>query len=250
MTPLSAFVILFSVLVTAFISGIFGLAGGLILMGVLTALLPVATAMIVHGAVQMVSNGYRAFRLRAFIDWGVAGRYAMGSVLAVGLLFALPWRPDEDTVALLLSSLAIFVWIPRTWVSLDARRPFQAELAGFLAQSLNTLAGVAGPLVQLFFVRTSMSRQQIVSTEAITQAMAHLVKIGFWSVPVITAAGWRAMPPGWLVLAAIPLSMLGTTLGGRVLDRMSDVNFKAAMKWLVTAVCAVMLLRGLGLVQV
>lgn len=249
MSVFSSLVILIAVLVTAFISGIFGLAGGLILMGVLTALMPVATAMIIHGAVQLVSNGYRAFRLRSHINWGVVGRYAIGSVLAVALLFALPWRPDKNAVALMLSSLAIFVWIPRGWINLDARRPFQAELVGFLAQGLNTLAGVAGPLVQLFFVRTDMTRQQIVSTEATTQAMAHLVKICFWSVPVVTAAGWGAMPPAWLILAAIPLSMTGTTLGGKVLDRMNDVNFKAAMKWLVTAVCAVMLLRGLGVIS-
>lgn len=247
MSSVTALVILATVLVTAFISGIFGLAGGLILMAVLTALLPVATAMIIHGAVQMVSNGYRAFRLRRHIHWAVVRRYALGSVLAIALLFTLPWRPDKQAVYLMLSSLAIFVWIPRSWVSLDARKPFQAELVGFFAQALNTLAGVAGPLVQLFFVRTDMTRQQIVATEGTTQAMAHLVKILFWSVPVITAAGWAAMPPAWLILAAIPLSMLGTTFGGKVLDAMNDVNFKRWMKWLVTAVCAVMLLRAAGL---
>ncbi|MFN3314110.1 MAG: TSUP family transporter [Hyphomonas sp.] len=247
MSPLSALVILVAVLVTAFISGIFGLAGGLILMAVLTAFLPLATAMILHGAVQMVSNGYRAFRLRGHIHWPVVGRYAIGSGIAVALLFSLAWRPDVRTVYLLISSIALFVWIPRSWVKLDARRPFQAEIVGVLAQSLNMLAGVAGPLVQLFFVRTDMTRQQIVSTEATTQTLAHLVKIVFWSVPVVTAAGWGAMPPLWLFLAAIPLSMLGTTLGGRILEAMSDVNFKAWMKGLVTAVCGLMLMRGLGL---
>ncbi|MFN4225477.1 MAG: TSUP family transporter [Hyphomonas sp.] len=246
MSSVSALIILAAVLVTAFISGIFGLAGGLILMGVLTALVPLATAMIIHGAVQMVSNGYRAFRLRQHIHWPVVRRYALGSAVAVAVLFALPWRPDKQAVYLMLSSLAIFVWIPRSWITLDARRPFQAELVGLVAQALNTLAGIAGPLVQLFFVRTDMTRQQIVATEGTTQTLAHLVKIIFWSLPVITAAGWRAMPPAWLILMAIPLSMLGTTLGGKVLDAMNDVSFKQAMKWLVTAVCAVMLLRAFG----
>ncbi len=50
-----------TVLVSALISGVFGMAGGLTLMGVLAGMLPVATAMLLHGAVQMVSNGYRAF---------------------------------------------------------------------------------------------------------------------------------------------------------------------------------------------
>ena len=77
MSSVSALVILVTVLVTAFISGIFGMAGGLILMGVLAAMLPVATAMVVHGAVQMVSNGYRAFLWRQYIHWRVFRRYAL-----------------------------------------------------------------------------------------------------------------------------------------------------------------------------
>ena len=35
---------------------------------------------------------------------------------------------------------------------------------------------------------------------------------------------------------AIPLSMLGTVAGGRILDRMSDVNFKSWTRWIVTGI--------------
>jgi uncharacterized membrane protein YfcA len=94
MSSVSALVILVTVLVTAFISGIFGMAGGLILMGVLAAMLPVATAMVVHGAVQMVSNGYRAFLWRQYIDWRVFRRYALAaaSEACVGGAHGHRWR--------------------------------------------------------------------------------------------------------------------------------------------------------------
>ena len=91
-----------------------------------------------------------------------------------------------------------------------------------------------------------MTRHQIVATKAVTQVLAHFVKIIFWSVPVIMASGIKMLPPAWLILAAVPLSMLGTTLGGKVLDRMSDVNFKRGMKYLVTAVGVVLLMRAAG----
>ena len=196
MSPIAAAIILVTVLVTSFISGIFGMAGGIIFMGVLTALVPVATAMMIHGA---------------------------GSVLAVGLLFALSWRPDKQVVYVLLGCVAMLVWLPKAVLDLNIQKRFQAEGAGFIVQSLNTIAGVSGPLLDQFFV-----------------------KIIFWSTPVIAAAGFQALPPWWLILAAAPLSMLGTTFGGRVLDRMSDVNFKRGMKYLVTAIGAVMLLRAAG----
>ena len=45
---------------TSVVSGVFGMAGGLVLLGSLLALLPVATAIAVQGAIQTVANGSRA----------------------------------------------------------------------------------------------------------------------------------------------------------------------------------------------
>ncbi|WP_300390527.1 sulfite exporter TauE/SafE family protein [Henriciella sp.] len=246
MSWISALVILIATLITAFISGIFGMAGGLILMGVLTALLPVATAMIVHGAIQMVSNGWRAFLLRNHIDWRIFARYALGSLVAILLLILLAWRPNKTVVYLLLGITPLMVWVPKSIIDLDIQKRGQAETAGFLVQALNTLAGVAGPLLDLFFVRTGMTRQAIVATKSATQVMAHLVKIAFWSVPVIAAAGITAMPPLWLFALAIPMSMTGTWLGGLVLERMNDVDFKRWMRWLVTLIGCIYLARAAG----
>lgn len=248
MSWIAALVILIATLITAFISGIFGMAGGLILMGVLTAVLPVATAMIVHGAIQMVSNGWRAWLLRGHIDWKVFARYLAGSVVAIILLFLVAWRPDKTMVYLMLGLIPFLVWIPKSLVDLDIQKPGQAEGAAVVVQSLNTLAGVSGPLLDLMFVRTDMTRQAIVATKAVTQVVAHLVKIAFWSVPLLAASGISAMPPVWLLALAIPLSMTGTWLGGLVLERMNDVDFKRWMRWLVTVIGAVYLARAAGLI--
>ena len=246
MSCVPALVILVTVLVTAFISGIFGMAGGLILIGVLAALLPVATAMVVHGAVQMVSNGYRAFLWRQYIDWRVFRRYALGALAGFLVLLAVAWRPEARAVYLFLGLTAMLVWLPKGWLRLDILQRGQAELAGFTVQALNTLGGVAGPLLDIFFVTTEMGRRAIVATKAVTQVLAHLVKIVFWSLPVIAAAGEAAFPPVWFFVLAVPLSMLGTALGGQLLERMSDIDFKRAMKWLVTAIGAAMLLKASG----
>ena len=73
MSAIAAFIILGTTLVTSFISGIFGMAGGIILMAVLVALVSVAMAMIIHGGIQMFANGYRAFLLRVSTAWRVLG---------------------------------------------------------------------------------------------------------------------------------------------------------------------------------
>ena len=75
-------IIAFATFVTSFISGILGMAGGMILMGVLITALPVATAMLLHGITQLAANGWRAWMLRGSIDWRVFRGYAIGSVAA------------------------------------------------------------------------------------------------------------------------------------------------------------------------
>ncbi len=243
-------IVLIATLATATISGVFGMAGGLILMGVLTTYLPVASAMVLHGFIQIISNGSRAFLLRHHIAWPIIARYAIGIGGALMLIALIQWRPTQPLVFIMLGLTAFLVWIPKSWVTIDASRPIQAELCGFLVQTLNIIAGVAGPLLDLFFVKTLLPRQTVVATKAATQVMAHAVKIAFWGFPLIDilskpgALPQTGFPPLWVLAAIIPLSLLGTWAGGRVLDRMTDANFRAWTKYIVTATGAVYLIQG------
>jgi len=150
----------------------------------------------------------------------------------------------------------MLVWIPKAWVDINVERRFQAELCGFLVQTLNTIAGVAGPLLDLFFVKSQLPRQAVVATKAITQVMAHAVKIAFWGWPLLTLLTaptgdtMVGLPPLWVFALVIPLSLAGTWLGGLILDRMTDANFRTWTKWIVTATGAVYLWQGVSLLLV
>jgi uncharacterized protein len=242
-------VLLAATLITAAISGIFGMAGGLLLMGVLAAFTPVATAMVLHGFIQIISNFSRAAFLWRHISWSLVGRYALGIGAALLVIASIAWRPTQPAVFLMLGMTAMLVWIPKKAVEINVERPWQAEVCGFLVQTLNTIAGVAGPLLDLFFVKTLLPRQTVVATKAATQVMAHAVKIAFWGWPLIgilasPEAQDAHFPPLWVFAAVVPLSLAGTWLGGRVLDRMTDVSFREWTKWIVTVTGAVYLARG------
>ena len=249
MTLAAILIVLILSLVTSFVSGIFGMAGGLILMGGLIALpsIGVATAMVIHGVLQFVANGWRAWLLRDAIDWLAFRRYAAGAAVGIGALALVTWQPDKRAVYLLLGLVPLLVWLPRGWLDLDIQVRAHAFGAGVLVQALNTLAGVAGPMLDLFFVRNAMTRQEIVATKAVTQALSHVIKVGFWTVPAVTASGTGGVPPAWFFLLAIPIAMTGTWLGGRVLARLDDGRFKAWVKLLVTVIGGLMLLRAAGL---
>jgi uncharacterized membrane protein YfcA len=245
MPSVVAAIILFSTLVTATLSGVFGMAGGLIMKGVLVTYLPVAISMVMHGFIQIIANLSRAVLLAKHISWRIVGRYALGVLVAIAVLAIINWRPTQTSVFFLLGLTAMLVQIPKSWFELSVERPFQAELCGLCVQLLNTLAGVAGPLLDIFFVKTLLPRQTVVASKAATGVLAHAVKIVFWGAPLL-AAGADELPPTWLLVAVVPLSLFGTWQGGRVLDRMTDTGFRNWTRWIVTTTGVAYLARGVA----
>lgn len=227
---------------TAALSGVFGMAGGLILMGALALVLPVSAAFVTHGVLQLAANGWRTLLHRRHVRWDIVGWYALASLVAAAAVSMLALAPSKPLLYLMLGLLPGLAWMPERWVKLDAARPPQAFLAGLGVTGLNLSAGVAGPLLDLFFVRTRLTRHNIVATKAATQVFAHATKIAVYGASLIGAAA-SGLPPLWVFAVAIPLSMLGTVAGGRILDRMSDVNFRRWTRWIVTGI------GGLYLVQ-
>jgi uncharacterized membrane protein YfcA len=237
-------VLLLVVLITSTVSGVFGMAGGLMLMGALTLAMPVSAAMVTHGAVQFVSNGWRAFLHRAHIRWPIIAVYAAGSLTAGALLALISYDPTKAWVYLMLGLVPGLAWIPKQIFRLDAARPAHALACGFSVTGLNVLAGVSGPLLDVFFVRTDLSRHQIVATKAATQALAHTAKIIFYGAPLIGHLSTSGMPPPWFFALAAPLAMLGAYLGGLVLNRLSDKNFLKWTRLIVTALGALYLVQA------
>ncbi|MBO9671385.1 MAG: sulfite exporter TauE/SafE family protein [Sphingobium sp.] len=228
---------------TALLSGIFGMAGGLVLMGALALILPVSAAFVTHGLLQLVANGWRAVLHRRFVDWRIVGWYALASFAAAIVVTLIGYVPSKPLVFLLLGLVPMLVWLPRKWIRLDAAKPPHALISGFMVTGLNLTAGVAGPLLDIFFVRTELTRHQIVATKATTQVFSHLAKVAVYGAPLIATRA-KGMPPLWVFAFAVPLSMLGTVCGGWVLDRISDVNFKRWTAWIVTAVGALYLVKA------
>jgi uncharacterized membrane protein YfcA len=232
---------------TATLSGVFGMAGGLVLMGALAFVLPVQAAFVTHGLLQLSANGWRAVLHRRFVRWSIVGWYALASLGAGLAVSLLSFTPSKPLLFLQLGLAPGLTWLPQRWIRLDAARPSQAFLCGLSVTGLNLTAGVAGPLLDIFFVRTELTRHAIVATKAATQVFSHLAKIVVYGAPLF-ASGAKGLPPPWVFAVAIPLSMAGTAAGGRILDRMSDVNFKRWTRWIVTAVGATYLVQAAQLV--
>ena len=209
-------------LATSFISGILGMAGGMILMGILLAALPVATAMTLHGITQFTSNAGRAWMLRGEIHRPIALGYALGGLAAAGLFALIHFRLGKAG-ALVAMGATPFVGLalPASW-RLDVLRRGHAFACGVACVSLSLTAGIAGPILDLFFVRSAMGRRQVVATKALTQALSHLLKVGYFG---LLMQGGDDVPLG-AAAGMVVLAVAGTRLSKGVLERMSDASFR------------------------
>lgn len=233
----------------AVISGLFGMAGGLVFMGIIASLMSVSAAMVVHGIVQSVSNGSRSAILRHYIRWDILGWQLLGALPAIGLMYWARFTPDKGQLFLGLGLLPLLLWLPRRWLAGDAKKPHHAMLCGAMVMGLNLSAGVAGPALDFFYVKTALTRKAIVATKAVTMFTSHLVKIVYFGVPLLKAQGLTDLPPLWVLGVAIPAVVLGTKLGTSLLERFSDVGFRKYTRLLVTIIGAVYVLRGLALLD-
>ena len=242
-----AALILVSAAITACISGMFGMAGGMIFMGIIASLMGMAEAMVVHGAVQSVSNSYRSYLLRADIRWDILGFQLLGALPAISVLALISYIPGKGVLFIILGLLPFLLWLPRGLFQGDAQKPLHAMFCGAMVIGLNLSAGVAGPALDFFYVKTSLSRKEIVATKAVTMFAAHMVKIVYFGLPLIAAYGLATLPPLWILAAAVPCVMMGTFIGTRILNRFSDIGFRSYTKYLVTFIGVVYLWRGLSL---
>jgi uncharacterized membrane protein YfcA len=225
---------------TAFLSGVFGMAGGLVLIGVLLALLPLPDAMALHAITQMASNGWRGLLWWRHVRWRATGYFIAGSVLALGVWTIWRWVPAKPVAMLLLGVTPFLVRLVPPGLKPQPEDPVQGGLYGALCMTLMLLTGVSGPLLDTFFLGGGLDRRQIVSTKAVCQVFGHAVKLLYFSAVVDQAA---TVDPLMAVLA-VGMSMLGTSLARPVLERLSDTQYRRWATHIITAIAGYYVAQG------
>jgi uncharacterized protein len=245
LSPLALAAIALTTLATSFLSGIFGMAGGLILLGVLLLLLDVAPAMILFGATQSAANGWRAVLWHKSIAWGLVWRFLIGAGVVFFVLRWLAFLPDKAIIYIGLGLSPFLADLLPKQVTPDITRPGAPYICGAIVMGFTLLAGVAGPVLDVFYQKSGLDRKTVVATKATTQTAGHLARIIYFGSFSDTFDGGF---PIWVFVSAIGLAMLGTTLAASVLERMTDADFRRWSKWVIQGISTVYLIRGLWLI--
>jgi len=247
LAPFALAVLGVTMLASSFISGLFGMAGGMILLGVMLIFMDVAPAMVLFGLIQGVSNGWRATLWWRYVEWSVVWRFLVGSTLIFLLLRSVALLPSKATLYFTLGLLPFAADLVPKRVSLDITRPGVPYVAGALIIVLQLMAGAAGHILDVFFQKSQLDRKTIVATKAVTQVMGHVYRIIYFGS---FGATFDTSIPWWVYLAAVALTLTGTSLAATVLTRMTDDGFRMWSRRVTLSVSVTYIARGLWLVAV
>ena len=232
--------IIISALATSLLSGLVGMAGGVVLMAVLVNILPVSSAMVLHGITQFTANGSRTLILRKHLMWQLLPGYILGASAAVAGFSALLFVPEASVVLILVG---LFPWLARLQPkssALNITRPASNIICGFSVTSAQLLAGAAGPLLDLFYLNSGLDRQTVVANKALTQTIGHLLRIFYYGAIISVATPL----PNWLFLAAAIAAVIGTRLGTWLLARWDDQRFQRVSGQIILTTGTICILQG------
>jgi uncharacterized protein len=231
-----------AVLATSFLSGIFGMAGGMILMGILLVLLPVEKAMVIHGVAQFASNGWRAVLGWRTIQWRVFRGYTAGAAVVFTAMLLLDAKLSRGAVMIVLGATPFLVYLLPANLRLDVDRPGHSFACGLTCMGVQMLSGVSGPLLDTFFVRSAMTRHEVVATKAAVQTLSHATRVAFFGT--LVASSGEALGVGLVALLVVS-AIVGTSASRRVLNLLTDANFRWATQRLVLGLGACYLVWGI-----
>jgi uncharacterized membrane protein YfcA len=248
MDPHTLAILSAAALLTSMISAIVGMAGGIILLSVMLLFLEPLVAIPIHGAIQLVSNGTRTWVQRDHVRWNIIAWYCVllfpMSVVGLGIAREIP----PPVARLVIGVFVLFAtWAPGLLLlgthpeSTDPRRRF--VILGGVVGTINMTVGATGPLLAPFFLNLGLSRQSIIGTKAASQALGHVSKVLVFGV-----AGFAFPDYAQLLAAMCVMVILGTWVGSRLLERVSEPWFERAFKTALTLVALRLVIgEGLGL---
>ena len=207
--------------VTATISGILGMAGGVTLLGVMTALLPAPVVVPLHGIVQLASNWTRTWAFRKHVRWPIFFAFMLPAVLGVAIAANI-WADLELTWFKAWIGAFILAFLVWRKYKPKLRHPplWSYAVLGFAAGLLAIFVGATGPFLAPFFLRDDFDNEEVIATKAVCQTWLHLLKI-----PAFLALSFDYSPYLGVLAALVAAVIGGTYFGKHLLSRISKERF-------------------------
>lgn len=214
------------------ISGMTGLAGGTLILAVIANLIPTEFIIPMHAAVAFMSNGARVTFFYQHIKWRIVGFFVLGTLPGALIGISVFQMLDEHVIKL---GMGIFILV-MVLIPLNGKKSETGYRTfvpvGFFAGLLGIFFGSIGPLIARFFLRSDISKEELVGTKAACQAVGHLVKIPLFSIVI----GANILLYSKVLLYLGAMVMIGVLAGKMLLRRMSERVFRMVYRILLSVI--------------
>lgn len=214
--------------VTSIISGMTGMAGGILLLSLMAPFFAPTVLIPLHGIVQLASNLTRTVLLKPHVDKRIALLFLMGAV--VGTLFGTPFihiLPENIFRLLLGIFILVMTWMPKLKKAPQHRYMFAGVGVG--AGFLSLFIGATGPFIAPFFLHAELDKKGLVASKAFCQAVLHSTKMVAYFVSGFVLTPWLD-ELAWM----IPAVILGNMLGKKILFKLPEEQFRLLLKILIS----------------
>lgn len=232
-----------AVFIASLVSGVFGIAGGMIMLGVLLIFFDVPTAMVLFSLLAATGNAWRVVSWWHHIDWRILRGYAVGGLIATVLMAFIAFVPSKAMVYLILGLVPYVIeLLPRNHHPNIEWRGVPL-FSGLATTAIQLVAGNGGLFLDVFFQKSSLDRRTTVATKAICGTVGNVARVAYFG----TIAGIEDSFPLWAIIPAAALAIAGTMVAPYLLERMSDQEFRRWTRQIIFVVSAVYLARAIWL---
>jgi uncharacterized membrane protein YfcA len=225
------------VLAAYVIRGIAGFGSGLIAVPLLSAVVPVATAVPVVVSLDYLGSAGQSARHARHVVWReqlvLVPFMLVGVTLGLFILHSLPTTILSRALGLFVIAYAVYQLLP---LSPMRGSRLSAVSCGLMGGLMGTLFGTGGPFYAMYFNLRGLDKSAFRATFATNFMIDGGVRLLGYAVSGLL--GWQTL--SWVILA-LPLMVIGLFVGGRIHLDLPERVF-------IRLVCGILLASGTALI--
>jgi uncharacterized membrane protein YfcA len=167
---------------SAWVSGITGMAGGTLLLSILSLFYAPQTTIALHGLLQVFANLSRVILFIKSVSWKHVGFFVLLSLPGAYLGANVSTYFSPQLLKALLGILILYVaFKPKNKKGETVSSAITFIPLGFASGFLGMIIGVTGPLLAPFFLRAGITKERFVATKALCQFVVQLIKVAIFA---------------------------------------------------------------------
>ena len=230
-------ILILSAFITSSISAVIGMGGGIILLGIMAIIIPEGYMVIaLHGIIQLISNTTRTYVFRNHLKNKLIKEFSIGALIGAalsGLIIFLLIQfynvnsASEIKVDFLKPIIGIFI----IWY-LFLKGPKKEKISksfvkvGGISGLASVFVGATGPLIAPFFLKSNLTKENIIANKAACQMITHCTKIPLF----IYFFNMNYINEYQILLPLICAVFIGTNFGKYILQMIPEELFKKLFK--------------------